>query len=251
MNWIEESRRLQAAGKPFAIATIVAVAGSTSRDAAVHMLVEPDGTIHGTIGGGAVEDDVIQQCVQAIQEGTPRLQEFINDGEDGRPMCGGRMQLFIEPFGAVHNLYIFGGGHVGAALARVMAPTSFNVTVIDEREDYPREQLPGVSVIHADFDSMPAQLIFNPLTSHIVVLTYGHEQDLKVVRNCLQKPWRYLGMIASRAKAKKIRETLLREGADPELLKRLVSPIGLSGVGSKDPAEIAVSIAAQLLQQSE
>ena len=251
MNWIEESGRLQAAGKPFAIATIVAVAGSTSRDSAVHMLVEPDGTIHGTIGGGSVEDDVIQQCVQAIQDGTPRLQEFINDGEDGRPMCGGKMQLFIEPFGSVNNLYIFGGGHVGSALARVMAPTSFNVTIIDEREDYPREQYPGVNVIHTGFDSLPSQLIFNALRTHIVVLTYGHEQDLKVVRNCLQKPWRYIGMIASRAKARQIRETLLTEGVDPELLKRLVSPIGLPGVGSKDPAEIAVSIAAQLLTQSE
>jgi xanthine dehydrogenase accessory factor len=251
LNWIEESVRLQQAGRPFAIATIVAVAGSTSRDAAAHMLVEPDGTIHGTIGGGSVEDDVIQQSIQVLQEGTPRLQEFINDGEDGRPMCGGKMQLFIEPFGVSRNLYIFGGGHVGSALARIMIPTSFNVTIIDEREDYPRERFPGVNVIHADFSDLPPQLIFNPLTSHIVVLTYSHEQDLKIVRNCLRKPWHYLGMIASRVKAKQIRETLLREGVDPELLKRLISPIGLPGVGSKEPAEIAVSIAAQLLTQSE
>ena len=194
---------------------------------------------------------MIQQCLQAISDATPRLTEYLNDGEEGRPICGGKLQVFIEPFVGHRQLYIFGGGHVGIALAHVMAPSDFSVTIIDERDDYPRLSLPGVRVIHASFDTLPPELIFTEESTHIVVVTFGHERDLQVVRNCLQHPWRYLGMIASKAKAKQLRQILHAEGVDPVRLEKMVSPIGLPGIGSKDPAEIAISIAAQLLEQNE
>jgi len=251
LDWLEQSCQLKREGRSFVIASIVDVQGSAARNAGVHLLVEPDGRIHGTIGGGEVEREVIQASLEVLREGRPALREFINDGEEGRPMCGGKLQVFLEPCLGSRQLYIFGGGHVGAALARVMSPTDFAVTIIDEREEYPAVPIPGVNVIHAGFETLPPEMRFDAEMSHVVVVTYSHDQDLKIVRNCLGQPLCYLGMIASRAKAKKVRQMLTTEGFTEAQLEQLIAPIGLPGVGGKAPAEIAVSIAAQLLQRDE
>jgi xanthine dehydrogenase accessory factor len=162
-------------------------------------------------------------------------------------VCGGTLEVFVEPVLPPAELYIFGAGHVGAALYRVARIGGFDVTVVDDREAYAnRERFPEAQqVIAEELDKAMAQLMPSEST-YIVVVTRGHRDDMRVLRWAVQTPARYVGMIGSKRKTITIFKELQEEGIPAQLFDRVHAPVGLD-IGAVTPEEIAVSITAELI----
>ena len=233
-------------GETGALCTVVASSGSSPRKPGTKMLVRADGSIVGTIGGGAIEQAVRAQATEVIRTG--RATRFAAHLTRELAMCcGGRMDVFVEPVGAHPWLLVFGGGHIGTALTRVASEAGFRVQVIDEREEWAGagQHPAAVAVLNEAPLDVVESLPWGPSTSAVVV-THDHALDEMIVARCLEQPWSYLGMIGSRAKAHRIVQRLSARGVDPTQLARLRAPIGVA-IGAQEPGEIAVSIVAELI----
>jgi xanthine dehydrogenase accessory factor len=250
MDIYEEIVRLRKEGRRGAVATIVNVRGSIPSFQTAKMLVRDDGSIAGTIGGGCVEAEVWQAAREVMESEKPRTLRFDLNSDpkfDTGLVCGGTLEVFVEPVLPPAELYIFGAGHVGASLYQVARLAGFDVTVIDDREAYAnRERFPHAQqVIAEDFEKAIARL--SPSESaHLVIVTRGHRDDMRVLRWAVQSPARYVGMIGSKRKTIKIFEELTREGLAAHLFDRVHAPIGLD-IGAVTPEEIAVAITAELI----
>jgi xanthine dehydrogenase accessory factor len=237
-------------GDEVALVTIVAAQGSTPQRVGAKMLVYPDGRIVGTIGGGCYENDALGKARQALVARKPALVKYdLTDdfAEESGLICGGQMTVYIEPVEPAPQLYIIGAGHVGTELARVAKPVGFRIHVLDDREKFAnRERFPEADEIIVD--SIPDWLhkAEIPSNAYVVVVTRGHRHDLDALRALAARDLRYVGLIGSRAKVKKIYDALVEEGMPIECLQRVHAPIGLD-IGGISPEEIAVSIAAELI----
>jgi xanthine dehydrogenase accessory factor len=236
-------------GDAAALITIVATNGSTPQRVGAKMIAYADGRTEGTIGGGCYENDALGKAREAIRLRRPRLIHYaLNDdlaAESGL-ICGGQMDVYIEPLEPAPHLYLVGAGHVAHELARVAQLVGFHLHVLDDREKFASaERFPDAEVA---VDDIPAWLekADLPAGAFIVVVTRGHRYDLDAMRALVIREWRYLGLIGSRAKVLKIFEALRGEGVPPEVLERVRAPIGFD-IGAVSPAEIAVSIAAELI----
>ena len=230
--------------------TIVRSQGSTPQRAGAKMLVYADGRTVGTIGGGCYENDAFWKAREAIASGRPQLLHYeLNDdfAQENGLVCGGRMDVHIDPLAPSPHLYVIGAGHVGWHLARLSADAGFRVHVVDDREKFAnRERFPAADeVITAPIAEWlhGAEIA---ASSFVVVVTRGHQHDLEAMRALSARDLRYLGLIGSRAKVARIFEMLLAEGMPAECLDRVHSPIGLD-IGAVTPVEIAVSILAELI----
>jgi xanthine dehydrogenase accessory factor len=239
-----------ARGETVALVTIVEARGSTPQRVGARMVVHADGRIVGTIGGGCYESDAFGKAREIIRSRTPQLvrYELTDDfaAETGL-ICGGQMQVFIEPIDPAPALYILGAGHVGHQLGRLAPGLGFRVHVIDDREKFAnRERFPDAESIIVD--DIPDWVANTPLpeSAMVVVLTRGHRQDYDAVRALAGRRLRYVGLIGSRAKVAKLVERALEEGLDAEWLRRVHAPVGLD-IGAVTPEEIAVSILAELV----
>ena len=250
MDLYEEIVRLRNEGRRGALATIVNVRGSIPSFKTAKMLVRDDGSIVGTIGGGCVEADVWQAAREVMESERPRTLTFdLNQDPkyDTGLVCGGTLEIFIEPILPPADLYIFGAGHVAASLYKVARIAGFDVTVVDDREAYAnRERFPEAQqIIAEDFEKAAAQL--TPSEScYIVIVTRGHRDDMRMLRWAVQTPARYIGMIGSKRKTITIFKELQLEGLAPHLFDRVHAPVGLD-IGAITPEEIAVSITAELI----
>ena len=250
MGIYEEIVKLQQGGRHGAVATIVNVRGSIPSFKTAKMLVRDDGSIFGTIGGGCVEAEVWQAAREVMESERPRTVTFdLNQDPkfDTGLVCGGTLDIFIEPVLPPASLYIFGAGHVAVNLYRVAKNAGFDVTVVDDREAYAnRERFPEAQeVIAEDFDQAMARLSPGE-SSYIVIVTRGHRDDMRVLRWAVQTPARYVGMIGSKRKTIKIYEELRKEGIPADRFERVHAPVGLD-IGAITPEEIGVSIAAELI----
>jgi xanthine dehydrogenase accessory factor len=250
MDIYEEIVKLQRAGHRGAVATIVNVRGSIPSFKTAKMLVRDDGSICGTIGGGCVEAEVWQAAREVMANETSRTLRFdLNQDPkyDTGLVCGGTLEIFIEPILPPAVLYIFGAGHVAYGLYKVARNAGFEVVVADDREAYAnRERFPEArQVITEDFDQALAGLAPNE-SSYIVIVTRGHRDDMRVLRWAVQTQARYIGMVGSKRKAITIFRELTREGLKPELFDRVHSPVGLD-IGAITPEEIAVAIVAEII----
>jgi xanthine dehydrogenase accessory factor len=250
MDIYEEIVKLRREGHKGAVATIVNVRGSIPSFKSAKMLVRDDGTIAGTIGGGCVEAEVWQAAREVIASEKPRTLTFdLNQDPkyDTGLVCGGTLEIFVEPILPPPLLYIFGAGHVGYELYKASGNAGFDVIVMDDREAYAnRERFPEArQVIAEDFDKALAGLVPSE-SSYIVIVTRGHHDDMRVLRWAVQTPARYIGMVGSRRKAITIFRELTGEGLRPELFDRVHSPVGLD-IGAITPEEIAVSIVAEII----
>jgi xanthine dehydrogenase accessory factor len=214
------------------------------------MAVRSDGTTVGTIGGGDLERMMIQHALDAMEDG--RVRRYHYDFSGGRDQnlvkaCTGKTGFLIMPCLAPPHLIIFGAGHVGRALAPVALTAGFRVTVVDDRPGFPnRDDFPeSIRLINGPFEESIESLPFDRST-YIVVVTYGHAQDERVVGPCLRRPWRYLGVIGSRSKVAQLHKNLGVDEESRRLLSRVHAPIGLR-LGGRSPGEIAVAIAAELV----
>jgi len=250
MEIYEEIVALQREGRKGAVATIVNVRGSIPSFKSAKMLVRDDGSIAGTIGGGCVEAEVWQAARDVIASEKPRSLTFdLNEDPkyDTGLVCGGTLEIFIEPVLPTPLLYIFGAGHVSLELFKAAKNAGFDVIVADDRDAYANdERFPGArQVIARDFSETLAGL--SPRESaYIVIATRGHRDDMRVLRWAVQTPAHYIGMIGSRRKAITVVRELVAEGLQPELFDRVYSPIGLD-IGANTPEEIAVSVTAELI----
>jgi xanthine dehydrogenase accessory factor len=214
------------------------------------MLVRDDGSIVGTIGGGCVEADVWQAAREVMESEKPRTLTFdLNQDPkyDTGLVCGGTLEVFVEPVLPPAILYIFGAGHVAINVCRVAADAGFEVIVTDDRSSYAtKERFPAAREVHAlDFDEAMQKL--DPGESaYVVIVTRGHRDDMRILRWAVQTRAHYVGMIGSKRKVIEISKTLQKEGIPAHLFDRVHSPIGLD-IGAVTPEEIAVSITAELI----
>jgi xanthine dehydrogenase accessory factor len=250
MNIYEEIVTLQRAGRNGAVATIVNSRGSIPSFRSAKMLVRDDGSIAGTIGGGCVEAEVWQAAREVIAQEKPRTLSFdLNQDPkyDTGLVCGGTLEIFIEPVLPVPLLYIFGAGHVAIELFKAARNAGFDCIVTDDRDTYANaERFPNaLQVIAKDFDEALKEIAPSE-SSYIVIATRGHRDDMRVLRWAVQTPARYIGMIGSRRKAITVFRELTKEGLNPNLFDRVHSPVGLD-IGAVTPEEIAISILAELI----
>ena len=235
-------------GEEVALVTIVAAHGSTPQRVGAKMLVYPDGRTVGTIGGGCYENDAFWKAREAITQRKPMNVKYeLNDdfAQETGLVCGGQMEVFIEPVEASPDVYVFGAGHVGYFVAKLAHEVGFRVHVIDDREKFASSERFGEGfdvIVHSIPEWLAAHTL--PPTAYAVIVTRGHTHDLDALRALSSAPLRYLGLIGSKAKVRRIFDALLEEGTPQEALQGVHAPIGLD-IGAITPQEIAVSIVAR------
>lgn len=248
----QEILRLRSEGGAAALATVVKAVGSTPGKALFKMLVYENGKILGTVGGGTFESKVISEALEAIKTHEPRLFDFKFSSCEGgltddQPICGGEMRVFIEPISVKPHLFIMGAGHIGQELTKIGKMLGFRVTVVDDREEYvSRERFPDADeLLQSSFSKVANQISVDQF-SYIIVVTRGHQHDKEALKAVIKSKATYIGMIGSKKKVKEVFERLIDEGIEKKLLEKVHAPIGLD-IGSQTPAEIAVSIVAEIV----
>ena len=237
-------------GEPAALVTIIKTEGSTPQRVGAKMVVFADGRIVGTIGGGCYENDAFWKARQALKTRKSEVvrYELTDDiAEESGLICGGQMEVYIDPIEAAPHLYLVGAGHVAYHLARVAAPVGFHVHVLDDREKFASsERFPDA--VEITVDTIPDWLARAelPANAYVVILTRGHRYDLDALRALAPRDLRYLGLIGSRAKVARLYDALHGEGVSDETLQRVHAPVGLA-IGAVTPQEIAISILAELI----
>jgi xanthine dehydrogenase accessory factor len=250
MDVLDEAVRLRREGRKCALATIVAVNGSIPSYESARILVRDDGSMAGTIGGGCVEADVYAAAVEAIEEGKPRRMEFSlgNDAAyDSGLICGGQLEVFIEPLIPQPRAFVFGAGHISKGLSTVLAMSGFAVEVIDDRDSFAnRARFPDADEVHAgEYEEVFPRLAVHD-SAYIVIVTRGHRDDMRVLKWAVTTPARYIAMIGSKRKVISVVKELEKEGIPRSSFDRLHAPMGLE-IGAVTPEEIAVSVAAEMI----
>ncbi len=246
---VETARRLER-GEGFALVTLVKAEGSTPRKAGARMLVSLDGSTSGTVGGAAVELLAIEKARACLVTGLiERLELNLNDLEatETGMICGGRVELLIEPLGAGARLHLFGAGHVAEPTAKLARELGFTVFVYDERAEWATpSRFPDCALTIGVCEESAENILTND-ADFILIMTHCHADDYKILTRVVRKPFHYLGVIGSQKKGVEIRKFLQRDGFAEDEINRITCPIGLP-IGSHTPFEIAVSVTAQLVQ---
>jgi len=249
MDLFEEIVRMRRAGRRAALATIVHTNGSIQSYESSRMLVREDGSIAGTIGGGCVEAEVWAAAKEVMQLEAPRKMVFHLNNEasyDNGLICGGTLEVFVEPILPQPMLYLFGGGHVSMAVAKAASTAGFGIGVVDDREAFAnKERFPMAQEIYASYEDAFEKIHPNAAT-YLVIVTRGHKEDMRVLAWAVRTEARYLGMIGSKRKVLSVYKALENDGYKPEEFERVYAPMGLE-IGALSPEEIAVSIAAELV----
>lgn len=250
MDIYEELVRLRRAGESCALATIVEVRGSIPSYETAKLLVRADGSMAGTIGGGCVEAEVYSAAREVIRSGQPKRLNFTLNQDaagDNGLICGGQLEVFIEPVRPQPRAFIFGAGHISKSLSTVAALAGFDTAVIDDRDSFAnRERFPEAGEIFAgEYEEIFPKLAVNA-GSYLVIVTRGHRDDLRVLRWALATPARYIAMIGSRRKVISLVKELEKGGLPVDHPERLFAPMGLD-IGAVTPEEIAVSVVAEMI----
>ncbi len=249
MDLFEEIVRMRRAGRRGALATIVHTNGSIPSYESSRMLVRDDGTIAGTVGGGCVEAEVWAAAKDVITNEQPRKMTFNLNHEaayDAGLICGGTLEIFVEPILPQPTLYLFGGGHISTAVARVAHQAGFAIGIVDDRQAFANtERFPMASEIHETYEAAFEKITPNS-SSYVLIVTRGHKDDMRVLSWAIDTEARYIGMIGSKRKVISVYRALEKEGHDLAKFERVHAPVGLD-IGALAPEEIAVSIAAELI----
>lgn len=245
-NIIQQASELIEQGLPACLCIVTASRGSTPRKAGSKMIVFADGTIQGTIGGGAVEHKAIKDALQHMLQSEPMSIKY-NLANDLDMHCGGEMEVYFEPLIPMPSLLIFGAGHVGKALARLAMQFGFRIIFFDNRPGiFDAFPLENCTLIGGEYDKLIDAYSFNT-NSYIVVMTHMHAYDETLIAALAQKPHRYLGMIGSKRKTEIARKKFVEDyGLSTELVASIDMPIGLP-IACETPEEIALSILAKII----
>lgn len=244
-DWISKLDELRCRNQLAVLVTVTKSTGSTPRKQGAKMIVLPDGTFYGTIGGGTVEQlalDEAQMCLEQMQSIATEV-PLIQKGEF--PACGGTMEMYMEVVNHNPCLYIFGAGHIGQALCRVLEGTPFRTHLIDERDEWINAPgIPASTVRHnCHYSDFIEQASWCEKRSFVTIVTFSGAIDQQVLEETLPQPARYVGMIGSKTKWGRVQKNLEEKGFD---LSQVRCPIGHDN-GGGSPQEIAISIASQLL----
>lgn len=247
MNIHMRINELMLKNEEMVIATIVDATGSTPGRSGFKMLVFHDGRSEGTVGGGALEDVVRKRAGQALQEGRNHFEEL--DLEKIGMKCGGQVKVFYEHMAREKHFYVFGGGHIGQAVAPILDMLGHAVTIMDNRKEIAEASLHPFArnVVHGDYGKTIGTMeIKSPC--YALVVSHKHIHDEEILRQLLARDehFSYIGMIGSRTKVKTILERLLSEGVEKAKLDNIWSPVGIN-IGADTPAEIAISIVAEII----
>lgn len=237
-------------GKEVAVVTILEVKGSSPGKEGSMMAVFPDESIIGTVGGGALEYNLIQESLKAIKENKSYEKTFeLTEKGSLHMKCGGFVRVYIKVFAKREKLLIMGGGHLGLELYKLGKYLNKYTVIFDDRKEFAnKERFPEADEIILGNMEESVNNYSIDKNSYIVIVTRGHENDkqcLKAILNQKENP-KYIGMVGSRGKVLSTYKELLNEGYSKEKLKDIYSPIGLD-IGSSEPKEIALGIIAEIL----
>src|SRR5689334_12942282 len=250
MDLYEELVRLRRLGQKCALATIVQVRGSIPSYESAKLLVREDGSMTGTIGGGCVEAEVWNAAREVLDTEKPRHLSF-NLGQDAAYdnglICGGQLDVFVEPVLPVPGAFIFGAGHISKSLSKVASLAGFSTVIVDNRESFAnRERFPEAGEVHAaEYEEVFPNLNINE-TSYVIVVTRGHRDDMRVLKLAIGTPARYIAMIGSKRKVLNVVRELEKEGIPRAAFERVFAPMGLD-IGAISPEEIAIAVAAEMI----
>ena len=250
MDVYDELIRLRKLGQKCAIATIVQVRGSIPSYESAKLLVREDGSMTGTIGGGCVEAEVWNAAREVIETERPKHMSF-NLGQDAAYdnglICGGQLDVFVEPVIPPPRAFIFGAGHISKSLSKIVSMAGFSSTIVDDRDTFAnRERFPEADEIYAaEYEEVFPKLPINE-TSYLIIVTRGHRDDMRVLRWAVSTNARYISMIGSKRKVISVIKELEKDGVSKESLQRIFAPMGLE-IGAISPEEIAVSVAAEMI----
>lgn len=238
-------------GKGCAFATVIeSTLKGTPRKTGAKMIVLEDGTLFGTIGGGRYELAAQKECLKAIRLGKPTLATYNYFGEKGQSICGGQIKVFIEPFRKQKHLIICGAGHIGLALSFIGKMLGYKITVIDNRRAFAdKKRFPHADCILKGPHARRLAEVPIDRDTHIMIATQGNEYDFECLQTVLKSDMGYLGVISSRAKRVKFFHRFKAAGVSQKFLNKIKIPAGID-IGAQTPAELAVSIAAEMIAVS-
>lgn len=246
-SWVQKLEALHREAKPVAVVTVVSTSGSTPREVGAKMLVEEGTAFFGTIGGGQLEQLVLNDARACLRQRQSRSFRYPLGAKAGQ-CCGGVMEILVESLNVGPRLYLFGGGHVAQALCSVLQGTPFQVELVEQRPEWVEaEGLPSEVERHAEpWEDFVDTARWDAERTYVAVMTHRHDTDQDIVASLLSRPVKYLGLIGSDLKWKRFRERLLQRGFTEAQLDRVKCPIGIP-LGGKAPKEVAISVAAELL----
>jgi xanthine dehydrogenase accessory factor len=250
MDVFEEIVRLRRLGQKCALATIVQVRGSIPSFETAKLLVREDGSILGTVGGGCVEAEVWNAAREVMEAEQSRKLSFSLSQDaayDNGLICGGQLDVFIEPIIPQPAAFIFGAGHISKSLAKVADLAGFRTVIIDDRETFAnRERFPEADEVYADeYENVFPQLHINE-SSYLIIVTRGHRDDMRILKWAVTTNARYVAMIGSRRKVISVVKELQQEGLAPGAFEHIHAPMGFD-IGAITPEEIAVSVVAEMI----
>jgi xanthine dehydrogenase accessory factor len=249
MDIYQSIAELEKDGKSGAVCTIVQSQGSTPRHVGSKMLVYPDGHFTGTVGGGEVESRVIQEALEALKDGKPRLLSYnMVDPKRGDPgICGGQLEVFVEPIQPQPVVVVIGGGHVGRAVAHLARWLGFRVALSDDRPEFctPEANPDAQDFYPVPMAELPSVMAINPQT-FLVLTTRGAPVDIAGLPALLKVDAGYLGIIGSKRRWLTTKSALLDQGIPEDVIARIHAPVGLE-LNAETPEEIAVSILAEII----
>jgi len=250
MDLYDEIVRLRSLGQKCAVATIVQVNGSIPSFESAKILVREDGSFMGTVGGGCVEAEVWNAAREVIETEKPRHLSF-SLGQDAAYdeglICGGQLNIFVEPVIPQPRAFIFGGGHVSKSISKVATLAGFSTSIVDNREAFAnQERFPEAEATYAEeYEDVFPKLPVNS-SSYIIIVTRGHRDDMRVLRWAVNTPAKYIAMIGSKRKTISVVHELEKEGIPREAFEKVFAPMGLE-IGAEMPEEIAISVVAEMI----
>jgi xanthine dehydrogenase accessory factor len=248
-NLFESITELIKSGEAAALAVVIRTEGSTPRRVGAKMIIMKDGTTVGTLGGGDLEKKVIEEAINVIKKAQPKIASFTLDIEKGKldMMCGGELDIYIEPILPDAKVIIFGAGHITRSLAPLMKSAGFQVSIVEDSPDLlHKDKFPETEdLILTDMEQFARDLPSDTRTS-IVLLSRGFSRDKTILNQLIQKDFKYIGMIGSQRKIRAMEEELQTQSVPKEAFSKVRAPIGLD-IGAETPDEIAISIAAEII----
>ncbi len=236
-------------GKSYAFATIVeSTLKGTPRKTGAKMVVLEDGSIFGSIGGGRNERNAQLECREAIKSQKPKIVTYKFDEQPGNSICGGQIKVFIEPFAGKRHLIICGAGHIARPLSFLGKLLNFRVTIIDNRPEFANQsRFPHVDDICVGGHADRLKKLKITQNTFIAIVTQGFEHDYNSLCVALKSKAAYIGFISSKVKKVKFLRRLREQGVSEKNIARIHAPMGLD-IGAQTPEEIAISIAAELVE---
>lgn len=249
-HWIDLLSEFKKNQQPVALITVTKCLGSTPCVVGSRMIITSDKVLHGTIGGGKLEFLATEEAMTALRENRI-IESSYTLGPEFEQCCGGKVEFIIEPMNQLPELYLFGAGHIGCEVAKILVDTPFKVKLIDTRKDWFKhlkldESIHCCEVNTDDFKTLRDAVKWGK-NCYVLVMTPDHSIDFDIIAMSLQNETKFLGLIGSKTKRVRFNNMLIKDMNIKEGMSNVVCPIGLQ-VGGDTPKEIAIDIAAQLLK---